>query len=58
MKPKDYLLPVEGGACLIGFVANKDDFWVLGLNFFFDYYMVFDMQKGQVKIAPGKHSNK
>jgi len=53
MLPKDYLLPIEGNACIIGFVANTDDFWVLGLNFFFDYYTVFDLENGVVKIAPG-----
>mmetsp|Transcript_23315 Transcript_23315/g.31185 ORF Transcript_23315/g.31185 Transcript_23315/m.31185 type:complete len:180 (+) Transcript_23315:1206-1745(+) len=38
--------------CIVAFLPNKDDFWVLGQSLYTDYYVVHEPTRGQLKIAP------
>ena len=37
---------------------NSDDSWILGLNFFQSYYVVFDLENLRVGFAPNKVASK
>lgn len=36
---------------------NNFNTWILGLNFFENYYTVFDQERGQVGFAPAIEAN-
>lgn len=38
--------------CIVAFLPNKDDFWVLGQSVYTDYYVVHEPTRSQVKFAP------
>ena len=48
------LTDVYGKFCLIGFMANTEDNWVLGDIFFRNYYSIWDDSNNQLTFAPKK----
>lgn len=57
---EDYLYQNDHGTCFL-FIMNggSENFYILGLlNFFPNYYTVFDLDKNRIGFAPSKHANK
>ena len=56
--PEDSYVMWAGGDEVIFMIMTMPDsswdidFWILGLNFFHNYYSVFDMDQGKVGFAP------
>lgn len=61
----EYLVPKEGyivkrswGMCLIGIMTHDTmSVWILGLNFFSNYYTVFDQEKYRVGFAINRYAH-
>lgn len=55
--PKDYVIE-QNGFCIVGFMENGQDYWVLGDAFFRGYYVIHDEQNRRIGIAPHATSTK
>jgi hypothetical protein len=54
--PRDNYMLYEQGYCGIEIMSNPlIEKWILGLNFFENYYIVFDQDKNQLGFAPSKN---
>lgn len=43
---------------MLGLVPNSEDYWLFGSSFLRGYYSVFDMETGQLGLAPHVDSDK
>lgn len=54
--PKDYILDMsdfhDRSICILAFVPNSGDYWLLGDNFFRGYYTVHDSPNNQLGVVP------
>ena len=60
---EEYILPresyvlAEGNECALKFMtSNQIDILILGLNFFENYYTVFDQENRRIGFAPSIHA--
>jgi len=49
--PYTYLVE-DDGYCIVGFLENSDDTWLVGDVFLRNYYSVFDDDTGELTFAP------
>jgi len=55
--PKENYVMRDSSVCALGIMSHDLlDFWILGLNFFENYYTVFDQENRKVGFAPSYNS--
>ena len=55
--PKENYVFEDAGLCTLGVMADEYmDIWILGLNFFENYYTVFDQELKRIGFAPSINS--
>lgn len=59
---KENYIWLYDGDCIVkimyyDFSTSSDPFWILGLNFFHNYYTIYDMDSMRVGIANSIYSN-
>ena len=54
---EDYLVEYES-KCVMGFMPNQSEFWLLGDSFFRGYYVVHDDENSRLGVAPHSQSSK
>jgi len=61
-KPEDYILDMsdrhDGSVCILAFIANSGDYWLVGDNFFRGYYAVHDDANNRIGLVPHAFSEK
>lgn len=56
--PKENYVISHGWVVQLGIMTHPTmDFWILGLNFFSNYYTIFDQEKKKVGFAINKNAN-
>ena len=56
--PKESYIIKEVGKCGIGIMSHPTmQIWILGLNFFANYYTVFDQEEGKVGFAISRYAH-
>ena len=60
--PNEYLLDAsvaqDRSVCVVGFIGNSDDFWLLGDVFMRGFYSVHDMGNQKIGFVPHSNSDK
>lgn len=61
-KPEDYVLDFsemhDGSICIVGFLPNTGDYWLVGDNFFRGYYTIHDSPNNRIGLVPHSFSEK
>jgi hypothetical protein len=55
--PRESYVLVEGSVCALKLMSTASmNVWILGLNFFENYYTIFDQENRRVGFAPSIHA--
>jgi len=58
MPRESYLIRNEYGQCIVGIMTHPTiQFWILGLNFFSNYYTVFDQEEMRIGFAISRYAH-
>ena len=52
-----HIFEIEDNVCMFGFVQGAGEYFLLGENFFRNYYTSYNSDSGMILIAPSKGSD-